>query len=45
MTNIIDNNGTDDNITATNNINAEPESITFIDSGLPDGLHILDLEM
>lgn len=45
MTMTIDNNGSEDNITATDNINAEPESISFVDSGLPEGLHILDIEM
>lgn len=45
LTNSVTDNGTDDNLTATDNVNAEPEAITFVDSGLPDGFHILDLEM
>lgn len=45
MTMTIDNNGSADNITATGNNNAEPEAINFVDSGLPEGLHILDVEM
>lgn len=45
FTNGIEDNGINDNVTATDNLNIEPESITFVDSGLPDGFHILDLEM
>ncbi len=41
----VENNGTEGNHTATNNVNEEPEKILFVDSGLPDNFDWLTIEM
>ncbi|WP_185236118.1 right-handed parallel beta-helix repeat-containing protein [Teredinibacter franksiae] len=45
FTNSLENNGVSNNIQSTNNTNVEPEALSFVDSGLPDGFNYLTLEM
>jgi len=45
LSNLIDNNGINGNMEASNNLKQDAEALSFVDSGLPADFNYLDLEM
>lgn len=45
FTNVVAGNGTSGNVESSNNLNQVAESLAFVNSGYPQGLNLLDLEM